>query len=77
MIFAFTQANLRLCWSHIKHCWKSHVAAHLCLLSCGCQFVMPLPEAVVDSSAVCNCYISCSYSLTVYSLHYININGSI
>ena len=20
------QADLRLCWSHIPHCWKSHVA---------------------------------------------------
>ena len=23
------QADLRLCWSHIPHCWKSHVAAQL------------------------------------------------
>ena len=23
------QADLRLCWSHIPHCWKSHVAAHI------------------------------------------------
>ena len=22
------QSDLRLCWSHIQHCWKSHVAAH-------------------------------------------------
>ena len=22
------QAGLSLCWSHIPHCWKSHVAAH-------------------------------------------------
>ena len=27
---AYTQADLRLCWSHIPYCWKSHVAAHLC-----------------------------------------------
>ena len=26
---AYVQADLRLCWSHIPHCWKSHVAAHL------------------------------------------------
>ena len=25
------QAGLRLCWSHIPHCWKSHFAAHLCV----------------------------------------------
>ena len=24
------QAGLSLCWSHIPHCWKSHVTAHLC-----------------------------------------------
>ena len=26
---AYAQADLRLCWSHIPHCWKSHVAAQL------------------------------------------------
>ena len=26
---AYAQAGLRLCWSHIPHCWKSHVAAHI------------------------------------------------
>ena len=25
---AYAQASLSLCWSHIPHCWKSHVAAH-------------------------------------------------
>ena len=24
---AYEQADLRLCWSHIPHCWKSHVTA--------------------------------------------------
>ena len=23
------QADLRLCWSHIRHCWKSHVTAQI------------------------------------------------
>ena len=23
------QADLRLCWSHISHCWKSHALAHI------------------------------------------------
>ena len=27
----YAQAGLRLCWSHIPHCWKSHVAAHMTL----------------------------------------------
>ena len=26
---AFAQGDLRLCWSHTLHCWKSHVAAQL------------------------------------------------
>ena len=25
---AYAQADLSLCWSHIPHCWKSHVVAH-------------------------------------------------
>ena len=28
---AYAQADLRLCWLHIPHCWKSHVVAQLCL----------------------------------------------
>ena len=23
------QVDLRLCWSHIPHCWKSHAAAQI------------------------------------------------
>ena len=30
---AYAQADLRLCWSHIPHCWKSHVAAQLCVIT--------------------------------------------
>ena len=26
---AYAQADMRLCWSHIPHCWKSHVAAQM------------------------------------------------
>ena len=25
----YAQAGLSLCWSHIPHCWKSHVTAHM------------------------------------------------
>ena len=25
----YVQADLRLCWLQIPHCWKSHVAAHM------------------------------------------------
>ena len=26
------QAGLNLCWSHIPHCWKSHVTAHFSIV---------------------------------------------
>ena len=26
---AYAQADLRLCWSHIPHCWKSHALAQI------------------------------------------------
>ena len=29
----YAQAGLSLCWSHIPHCWKSHVAAQLTVTS--------------------------------------------
>ena len=25
----YAQADLRLCWSHIPYCWKSHVTAQI------------------------------------------------
>ena len=28
---AYAQAGLRLCWSHIPNCWKSHALAHFLL----------------------------------------------
>ena len=28
----YAQADLRLCWSHIPHCWKSHATAHIYIL---------------------------------------------
>ena len=30
--WAYAQAGLSLCWSHIPHCWKSHVSAHIGLI---------------------------------------------
>ena len=39
----YVQADLRLCWSHIPHCWKSHVAAQILMyfspwsFSCLCK----------------------------------------
>ena len=32
-VCAYAQADLRLCWSQIPHCWKSHVAAQLWFLN--------------------------------------------
>ena len=33
------QACLSLCWSHIQHCWKSHVAAIFYIISPSGHFV--------------------------------------
>ena len=29
LFIAYAQAGLSLCWSHVPHCWKSHVAAQM------------------------------------------------
>ena len=31
---AYAQADLRLCWSHMTHCWKPHALAHLGICIC-------------------------------------------
>ena len=56
-ICAYAQADLRLWWSHIPHCWKSHVVAHMSVT---------LPHGAAGWSAVCDCGISWSYSLTFW-----------
>ena len=53
----------------IPHCWKSHVAAQIdFLLSRCCECSSPIPHGAVVWSAVCDCGISCSYSLTFRSI---------
>ena len=32
----YAQADLRLCWSHIPHCWKSHVKVYVFLQLLKC-----------------------------------------
>ena len=34
---AYAQADLRLCWSHIPHCWKSRAATLISLPSSDCS----------------------------------------
>ena len=36
---AYAQAGLRLCWSHIPHCWKSHALAQLECLQLYCTIL--------------------------------------
>ena len=38
----YAQADLRLCWSHALHCWKSHVAAQI--MARGLQGSIPGPN---------------------------------
>ena len=32
----YAQADLSLCWSHIPHCWKSHVMVHMAWVKHNC-----------------------------------------
>ena len=42
---AYAQADLSLCWSHIPHCWKSRVTAHIFDTCCQHLFyIKPLPH---------------------------------
>ena len=53
------QADLSLCWSHIPHCWKSHVVAHVCLritksaILLSSQFILKSALASAESESVC------------------------
>ena len=38
---AYAQADLSLCWSHIPHCWKAHVAAQM-VLQCVDEYMRRL-----------------------------------
>ena len=44
------QADLRLCWSHIPHCWKPHALAHIILTLVYFQLTQQLEDLkkVVD-----------------------------
>ena len=52
----YEQADLRLCLSHISHCWKSYVKAQMCLLhriyvrlGSICPFVVGMLQHMVFS----------------------------
>ena len=47
---AYAQAGLSLCWSHIPHCWKSHVEAHLYF---GCNIWFSTKLYMFDNTLVC------------------------
>ena len=47
------QADLRLCWSHIPHCLKSHVAAQMLLKMYVCGDSMVVDSLFVFAPTVC------------------------
>ena len=49
---AYAQADLRLCWSHIQHCWKSHVAAQILLIILKIPSIYPDIEQKVQAVQV-------------------------
>ena len=49
---AYAQAGLSLCWSHIPHCWKSHVSAHIVVLEYivhGTRVLMQVTRVPISS----------------------------
>ena len=51
----YAHADLRLCWSHIPHCWKSDVAAHIVYLSektYSILMYLPILSAKGQTSAI-------------------------
>ena len=69
---AYAQADLRLCWSHIPNCWKSHVLAQLsndhCItkvhrkISVPCRILIVMTTKTSSASETTSFYnISCIY----------------
>ena len=62
---AYAQADLRLCWSHIPHCWKSHVTVQYCRVAVYalCLFLMVQWVALWSVSVAfpehTNLFVSC------------------
>ena len=46
----YAQVNLRLYWSHIPHCWKSHVAA--CIMSTEKSYMHILARMSAATAAI-------------------------
>ena len=46
-----------------------------CLMSCGGWHSVALPHSVVGSSAVCDCGISGSHSLTLWGIIYLYVRS--
>ena len=49
---AYAQAGLRLCWSHIPHCWKSHALAHYWLF-CEQSFIKTIRGLLIIQAHEC------------------------
>ena len=46
------QADLRLCWSPMPHCWKSHIAAHLSLKTNPAKMMQKLNDVKKEYSTL-------------------------
>ena len=57
---AYAQADLRRCWLHISHCWKSHEQAHMF----GVRIFVSSNEYTV-------CVVGCSYCFICGFLFYL------
>ena len=57
---AYAQADLRLCWSHIPHCWKSHVVAQIMnAINKSNQLSFPLRDNVTNNCILTKSWLRC------------------
>ena len=46
---AYAQNGLNFCWSHIPHCWKSHVMAQLCKELLAIRRIFSLVDMITNT----------------------------
>ena len=66
---AYAQADLRLCWSHMPHCWKSHALTQMCIWPLSCWTLLPQCVSNEPLRRWQKWTLIMSSALVVYSAH--------
>ena len=81
---AYAQADLRHCWSHIPHCWKSHALAHfsyeilfISLLTSKDGQVSTCVESAFQFIDDHHYHVFCIYFAKVICVHFIVACGKV